>query len=875
MEPDDVDFHFPFEPYPVQRAFMKALYTALSESKVGIFESPTGTGKSLSILCGALAWLSEYKKSKKASLETELSELRKESASSIDAGDDWLTKGAHKMLVNQRLREVERQYDALMDKEKKFEDHKENARRRSGTQNAKAKGVPQGTDDITKETESIARLLAEINDDQEDVVDDYDSDDDAARGDDGDDSSDALAGPKIIYCSRTHSQLTQFVRELKKTVYSDSIRTVTLASRGNLCVNDMVTKLGNLSLVNDRCLDMQKAFSKPKVAASPERKRTKANTVGKCPFYRPQAMESLAMDILTEVRDIEEVVYQARKDKACPYYSSRYATPEAELVLIPYNILLQKMTREACKLDMKGSIVIIDEAHNLLETISDLHSVNLKIANLKDAQCVLSEYFNRYHARMNTKNVLYIKQVLYILKCFIRYLTGGGKEPVQSDISTMCTVAAFLVNTEVHQINLFRVVHYLEQSQIALKVNSFAKKATVAAAKKSDNMQAVKLSDFIDSMKKCNSKRLVPIKEASLQQAENCFVASGNPMIAVQEFIRELAYSHSDGQVLVHKAKCTENSFVKYLLLSPANNFRDIASEAHSIILAGGTMQPTSEFVDQLLIPAGVSPERIMHFSCGHVVAKENLSVIALGQGPTGRVFEFTYKNKMDPEVIDELGRVLVNVTRVIPGGIVCFFPSYEYEHAVSQRWKETGVLEKFSMKKHIFHEPLKSSELENTLERYSQCAKATSGSEPMTGAILFSVVGGKMSEGINFSDDMGRCVVMIGLPFPNAKAPEMMSKMEFLTATYPRTNDGRTAGQAYYESVCMKAVNQSIGRAIRHKDDYAVILLLDQRYQKQSIMKALPAWIQDSLTIPAKFGAAFAAIQQFFQKRRSRQNIC
>jgi chromosome transmission fidelity protein 1 len=37
------DFSFPFTPYEIQTDFMKALFLALDERKLGIFESPTGT----------------------------------------------------------------------------------------------------------------------------------------------------------------------------------------------------------------------------------------------------------------------------------------------------------------------------------------------------------------------------------------------------------------------------------------------------------------------------------------------------------------------------------------------------------------------------------------------------------------------------------------------------------------------------------------------------------------------------------------------------------------------------------------------------------------------------------------------------------------
>jgi chromosome transmission fidelity protein 1 len=42
---------------------------------------------------------------------------------------------------------------------------------------------------------------------------------------------------KVYFCSRTHSQLSQFVKELRKTVFADEIDVVSLGSRKNLCIN--------------------------------------------------------------------------------------------------------------------------------------------------------------------------------------------------------------------------------------------------------------------------------------------------------------------------------------------------------------------------------------------------------------------------------------------------------------------------------------------------------------------------------------------------------------------------------------------------------------------------------------------------------------
>lgn len=52
----------PYEqPYEIQKQFMQELWQTLQNSQIGLFESPTGTGKTISIICGALHWLEDFR----------------------------------------------------------------------------------------------------------------------------------------------------------------------------------------------------------------------------------------------------------------------------------------------------------------------------------------------------------------------------------------------------------------------------------------------------------------------------------------------------------------------------------------------------------------------------------------------------------------------------------------------------------------------------------------------------------------------------------------------------------------------------------------------------------------------------------------------
>jgi chromosome transmission fidelity protein 1 len=161
-------------------------------------------------------------------------------------------------------------------------------------------------------------------------------------------------------------------------------------------------------------------------------------------------------------------------------------------------------------------------------------------------------------------------------------------------------------------------------------------------------------------------------------------------------------------------------------------------------------------------------------------------------------------------------------------------------------------ILALIERNKAVFHETQdKSAKADDILQDYSTAVKSGSG------ALLLSVVGGRLSEGINFSDDLGRGVLIVGLPFPNIRSAVWQAKVQHIERRAYEQSSGpdekrraisKEAGRECYENACMRAVNQCIGRAIRHRQDYAAILMIDKRYDTPRIQGKLPAWIRQSL---------------------------
>ena len=824
------EFQFPFPPYDIQTQFMRSIFQCLEAGKLGIFESPTGTGKSLSLICGSLTWFLESERRHRAGLERLVTDKVEEDAED----DDWFAAAGKKQAHNQKRLEAKRELEKIKAREDKLSDIKQ---KRNVLKQSEIDQNKDEFDELFKEVKSIQkavkRELAQGHEDEDILLEEYQSDDENIK-DALDDEEEEDNTRRIFFCSRTHSQLSQFVREIKKSPFGSDISVVSLASRAVLCVNPAVKKLQSQSAINEKCLDLGRKKSKVTALDDDDRptKKTKTGSGGGCPYNKQSRTAVLRDQAILSIHDIEDLVTTGTKHQSCPYYASRSALSMAQMVVLPYNTLLHAGTRKALGLSVRNSIVIIDEAHNLVETITNIHSVSTNGHMLGAAHAQLSQYRDRYASRLKAKNLLYIKQILFILGRFIKLLGGEpGKDPSvvtnpeAMEETRLIDIGEFLSDSQIYNLDLLKLIKYCNLSQICHKLNGFVEKYKQSNSENVEHVQ-IGVSAFLESInKKDDTKSLNnDVKKPSeTVQVNEENRAPSNCLQSLVEVLSCLVMDHGEARMVVTTGRRLQDARLRFLLLDPSNQFRQIVSEAHSVVVAGGTMRPTQEFRDQLFVAAGAEPSRVMSFSCDHVVPGCNLLPRVLCTGPSGARLDFSYQFRDKQETLAELGRVLGNLVNIIPGGVVIFFPSYDYEKLVFKHLTTSGVLKKIEAKKRIFREPKNSCDLDAVLSDYSTAVRLSGG------ALILAVVGGKMSEGINFSDNLGRCVIMVGLPYPNLHSPELKEKMRYLDRT-AAVVEGKKGGAVHYDNLCMKAVNQSVGRAIRHKNDYAAILLLDHR---------------------------------------------
>ena len=280
---------------------------------------------------------------------------------------------------------------------------------------------------------------------------------------------------------------------------------------------------------------------------------------------------------------------------------------------------------------------------------------------------------------------------------------------------------------------------------------------------------------------------------------------------------------------------------VKLNCLNAAVCFKHIFRIARSVVVTSGTLTPLDSFSGEL----GVCFETCK--SLPHIIdVARQLYIGVAGTGPDNLRLEATFQYSSRLDFQNSIGKALVDYCGVIPGGIIVFFPSYRLMDQLVTRWRGCGIwTELVDCKSAVFVEPTRrGAAFDNIVHSYkSACIHGR-------GALLFAVCRGKLSEGIDFKDNACCAVIIIGIPYPHSRDITVHQKMKWNDRTrLLRNRKHLQTGTQWYEMQAFRAVNQAMGRVVRHRYDFGAIILMDIRFRNKHVVQQLPQWVRPAVS--------------------------
>nr|XP_033778682.1 Fanconi anemia group J protein isoform X9 [Geotrypetes seraphini] len=296
---------------------------------------------------------------------------------------------------------------------------------------------------------------------------------------------------------------------------------------------------------------------------------------------------------------------------------------------------------------------------------------------------------------------------------------------------------------------------------------------------------------------------------------------------------------------------------LNFWCLNPAVAFSEVSGNARSIVLTSGTLSPMESFSSELGVKFCIQLE------ANHVINKSQVWVGTIGTGPKGRKLCATFQYTETFEFQDEVGELLLSICHTVSHGVLCFMSSYKMLDKLKDRWMHTGLWEMLESIKMVVVEPQggDKTDFDKLLQLYYNGVRNKGEKD---GALLIAVCRGKVSEGLDFSDDNARAVLTIGIPFPNVKDLQVELKRKY--------NDQHTkirgllSGSQWYEIQAYRALNQALGRCIRHKNDWGALILVDDRFRSNpnKYIAGLSKWVRQQVRHHITFSEALQSLDGF-----------
>lgn len=561
-----------------------------------------------------------------------------------------------------------------------------------------------------------------------------------------------------------------------------------------------------------------------------------------------------------EAWDIEDLKTFGENCNKCPYFGSKVLRDEASIVFLTYNYLLYPQIRKSSKIILQNNIVVFDEAHNIEDICREVGSDHLNLKHLTDVinnelskSLQRDEIPKRKEAPLKDLRAVFSKLAVWLSnesnngEGFTKVIDNTpNQESFKKDLSGIVAVKTFddIGFGPDHLRGLWvayyiiedKSYHYTFDPVCALfkvdrncmnAIRKFLSALHFLYEKEHDNF--INLNDYQILLVKKRKRFALPYKN-------QCRNGDAN-----QESSSH--YHYGDSEIELH-----------LICLSPAIAFKRI-KEARTVIVTSGTLSPLDSFESEL------NTKFDYQLSAKHVLKPDRVFTAVISKYQIdSELLNFNYdfqtcERKFDQHQQDVVN-IILDLCRLVKYGILVFVPSKSVMQKFQRTWNVNGNLEKIKKLKDVFIESDcagNASELQTMIATYREKV------EQSRGAILFAILRGRISEGIDFKDNQARCVITIGIPFLPWRDDKVTAKRAYNdNKCASRTQTGHSVscldGHQWYNAMAFRALNQAFGRCVRHSEDWGSIFIVDSRFvlQRKHTLQ-LSNWVREALVEPKR----------------------
>ncbi|KAK6089653.1 hypothetical protein P3W45_001419 [Vairimorpha bombi] len=616
---------------------------------------------------------------------------------------------------------------------------------------------------------------------------------------------------KLVYCSRTVAEIDKALDELDNLIkYIQKYETfdflgVGLTSKKILCVNNEALMSRNVDIACKKLRDLEN-----------------------CDFYT-----NLYNDfaIPQGVYNIERLVEMGKSKGICPYYMIRNGLGICDCIIYTYNYLIDPKIYGIVSKDLgEDCIIIFDEAHNIDSHCIEALTYEIKRSTLDHATRCLKKISKSVEVKKKEQRDILLKEYQR-MKGTLNVHTEDTIPHFYSNEERKYEYVPGNLRDSAHFIGVLK--RLVEFFKTKLKTTHLTTENPVSFC------QSIRELTFLDkkTLKFCSQRLGLLIQSLGFEDDDVYAlrrVADFGTMVSMYSKGFSVIFEPYDSQ-----AHTVFNPVLRLACLDSSIAISQVFSKFKNVIITSGTLSPIEmypkilNFVPKKIVEIGATLDRNSISPLILIKGNDQMTIKSTSEDSGVNNITTSFSLRSEPSVVRNYGTLIIELSKSVPDGLICFFPSYIYMEEIVSLWSESNIINDIMKNKLIFIESPDYRETELALDNYKKACRCG------RGAVLFSVARGKVSEGVDFEDGYGRCVVMIGVPFQYTESIRLKKRLEFMRSEY------NIKEYEFLTFDAMRHTAQCLGRVLRHKKDYGLMILADQRFESKDKKTKLPKWIQ------------------------------